>query len=86
MDTNDRPYLSIDLPRDISDEAALLFSEVMQAFVDEFYTLYGKQIERAEVARGRSLHELFREEQRLTRERDFRERQLSFPFPDEAPF
>jgi hypothetical protein len=86
MDTNERPYLTVNLPRDVSDEAALLLLEMMQSFVDEFYSMYWKQIERAEIARDRCLDEFFREEERLARERDFRQRQLNFPFPDEPPF
>jgi hypothetical protein len=56
-----RPYLTLELPPVLSDEAARLFSELLQSLADQFYSHYCKQIQRAWRARAREQEEFLRE-------------------------
>jgi hypothetical protein len=69
------PYLRLDLPPVLCDEAARQFSLLLQHLADQFYSHYAKQIQRACRARER-------EQQEFLREREFHEAQLELPLGD----
>jgi hypothetical protein len=71
-----RPYLTLELPPVLSDEAARQFSNLLQSLADEFYTHYCKQIQRACRARAREREEFLRGQQSL-------QAQQNLPFGDE---
>jgi hypothetical protein len=74
---NDCPCLILDLP-DLSDEAALQLSELLQTLAEHIDSHYSAQILRAHHAREC-------ERERLYREQLLRQAQQPLPFPD-PPF
>jgi hypothetical protein len=70
------PYLTLELPPVLSDEAARQFSDLLQSLADEFYTHYCEQIQRACLAR-------MREQEEFLRERECFQAQQFLPFGDE---
>ncbi|MGH7594268.1 MAG: hypothetical protein ACRELE_10525 [Gemmatimonadales bacterium] len=76
-DLNDRRCLILELP-ELSDEAALQLSELLQQLAEHFDTCYDNQILRAHRAREHEYHALYREQCVL-------QAQQSLPF-DDAPF
>jgi hypothetical protein len=93
-DTDQPPCLTIELPLEISDEAALQITNLLMAFHDAFCSHFDDQIRRAVLARMRVKEEIWREQQelrlerdRLSREQQFRAVQLNLPFDeDDVPF
>jgi hypothetical protein len=77
FDITDRPCLILDLP-ELSDEAALQLSELLQTLTERFEVHYSAQILRAHRARES-------EHDRLYRERLLLEAQQPLPL-DDPPF
>lgn len=74
-DDTARPCLIIDLPRDISDEAVVHFSELLQEFVMRFEAHYLEQLRRAHRAAQLEYEEFHRIQ-------TFIDPQLPLPFDD----
>jgi hypothetical protein len=79
-----RPLLIIEMPRMISDDAALQLLELMQRLASGFNLKYKAQIQRAQVARQRAIDEFLREQDALRKERQFRAAQLDIPLCDDS--
>ncbi len=77
FDVTDRPCLILDLP-ELSDEAALQLSDLLQTLTERFDALYSAQILRAHRARESEHDSLYRERLLL-------EAQQSLPL-DDPPF
>lgn len=77
FDVTDRPCLILDLP-ELSDEAALQLSELLQTLAEHFEAHYCAHILRAHRARQAEHDQLYREQRLL-------QAQQSLPFDDE-PF
>jgi hypothetical protein len=77
-----RPIAIIEMPRPVTDEAALQLYEMMQHLLTGLHRGYGKQIQRAQVERQRAIREFYEQQEALKRERLIRAAQLGLPCAD----
>lgn len=76
-----RPLLGIEMPRAISDEAALQIYELMRRLINAFDIMYGNQIRSAETDRHLAIKQFFNEQYSIRAERELRARQLDLNIP-----
>lgn len=74
--TYPRPLLIIEMPRAVSDEAAMLAFDIMRRLADELLQKYGVQIQRAKAERQRAIEDYHRDQDMIRREQEFRAAQL----------